>query len=95
MLKASVKFGQSQVELLKKVCRVLEPFYRATLQLSNDSSCISEVCKCNCPSVHIKTHGQVIPIVTQLRESLTKVSDDERGRHQTFHTSSQHGLSRC
>merc|ERR1719430_2319032 len=58
-----VKFSHSQVDLLKRVCHVLEPFYEATLQLSNDSSCISEV----------------IPIVTQLKESLSKVSEDERG----------------
>ena len=40
---AGVKFSQSQVDLLKRVCHVLEPFYQATLQLSNDGSCISEV----------------------------------------------------
>ena len=40
---AGVKLGQHQVELLKKVVKVLDPFYRATLQLSNDAACISEV----------------------------------------------------
>ena len=53
VFKAGVKFGQSQVELLKRVCRVLEPFYHATLQLSNDGSCISEVCKCDGPLLQI------------------------------------------
>ena len=28
---------------VEEVCRVLEPFYDATNQLSNDASCISEV----------------------------------------------------
>ena len=40
---AGVKFGQPQIDLLKRLCRVLEPFYDATNQLSNDASCISEV----------------------------------------------------
>ena len=42
-MQAGVKFGLHQVTLLKKVVMVLEPFFRATLQLSHDSSCISEV----------------------------------------------------
>ena len=42
---AKVKLGQAQVELLHNVCEVLEPFHQATLQLSNDAACISEVDK--------------------------------------------------
>ena len=40
---ANVKLGQTQVDLLQNICAVLEPFYQATLQLSNDAACISEV----------------------------------------------------
>ena len=80
-VQAGVKFGQAQVELLKKLCHVLQPFYEATLQLSNDSSCISEVnlftsVAFNCSPCSLQ---QVIPIVTQLKETLSKVSDDDRG----------------
>lgn len=42
-VQAAVKFGQHQVDLLKKVIKVLEPFYAATVQLSGDGACISEV----------------------------------------------------
>ena len=43
LLQAKVKLGQVQVDLLQNVCAVLEPFQQATLQLSNDAACISEV----------------------------------------------------
>ena len=60
---------------------MLEPFFEATLQLSNDGSCISEV---NIFTIAVLEYShcllhQVIPIVTQLKESLSKVSEDERG----------------
>ena len=38
-----VQLTQKKVDLLKKVLTVLEPFYRATVQLSHESACISEV----------------------------------------------------
>jgi len=60
---ANVKLGQTQVDLLQNICAVLEPFYQATLQLSNDAACISET----------------VPIITQLKESLGKVSESDKG----------------
>ena len=35
--------GKHQVDILRKVVKVLDPFYCATLQLSSDSCGISEV----------------------------------------------------
>ena len=40
-----VQLTQKKVDLLKKVLTVLEPFYRATVQLSHESACVSEVRK--------------------------------------------------
>ena len=80
-VQAGVKFGQAQVDLLKKLCHVLQPFYEATLQLSNDSSCISEVNFFATIAFHYSpcSPHQVIPIVTQLKETLSTVSEDDRG----------------
>ena len=50
-----MKLGLAQVSLLQNVCAVLEPFQHATLQLSNDAACISEV-----PNIRLGHFGFLI-----------------------------------
>ena len=73
-----MKIDQRQVDLLKKIVKVLDPFFRVTLQLSRDDACISEV---NLDTLYcfLVTIHQVVPIVTQLKEDLAEVSDDDQG----------------
>lgn len=74
---AGVKLNLAAVELLRKVIAVLDPFYRVTLQLSRDYACISEVAFC---SVHpLVGPVQVVPIVTQIKEDLAKISEYDNG----------------